>query len=600
MDLHYSNRRAFGLSLPEVLGKFYNAEELWGIACEQVYPLLGQSQPDKKPKKSILIEKLLEVFLNADALQSLLDSLPDEVYATLKQLVWGGDQELESLEAELDFEITQKRTVKPRYHYEEESVRVSLKAGYRWTVLEEQDSYSYRSDNRVVVRLPPAVRSRFKECMPKPPGYNLEPLDSLPEGLKTFRCDDTLAEDLRIVSDYIARGHLEYTKAEAIKKPCIRALEKLTEGGEFFPADKSSTKLPLLRHELLVNIVASTGESLRGIMLEDPPAPERLLRPLCSALFRQPEWFLEYVLTHLSAGSTDDGKEAVAFLKALFSRLSDEHWISMKNLESYVNYRELDINPVSCHRCFVNIEPDMDGYYYRSKVEVDRSNGWDLIIVPLLKGTAFLLAALGFAEIAYSAPPRHSEWTRKSEIFLTPYDGCLAIRLTPVGAYVFGLTEEVELKVSQHARAEILLNPQRLTAICRNIDPITEMSLLEFMEKVSEGCYRMTRQTLLRGCSSSSQVVKRVEQFKVQISNNLPELWDHFLNHVIETAGALTPKKGYTVYELGDSPELRRLFISDPILREKVLKVEGMRLAIEKGDVSAVSRRLNVLGYLMQ
>lgn len=601
MNLHYSNRKAFEMSLPEVLEKFYNAGTLWGIACEQVYPLLRQPPPDKKPKKAVLIELLLDdVLKSEETLQALFKAMPDEVYTTLKQLVWDGDMELNSLESDLGFEITEKKTVKPRYHYERETVCFSLKPGYWWMVLEEEASYSYRSDARVIVRLPPAIRSRFKECMPTPPGYNLEPLPEPPKGLNTFRCDETLAEDLRIVSDYIARGHLEYTKAEAIKKPCIRALEKLTEGNEFFPDNKSSAKLTLLRHELLINIIASTSEGLRQTMLQDPPDPEKLLRPLCSALFSHPEWFHEYVLTHLSGGSVYHGKEAVGYLKALLSRLSDDHWISMNNLESYVNYRELDINPVSCHRCYVSIEPYTEGYYRRSRVEVDRSNGWDLIIVPLLKGTCFLLAALGLAEIAYSAPPKHPKWRRKSEIFLTPFDGCAAVRLTPLGAYTFGLTDEVELKTSRHARPEIMLNPQRLTAICRNIDPITEMSLLEFMEKVSEGCYRMTRQTLLRGCSSSSNVAKRVKQFKAQISSNLPELWINFLDETVATAGALRPQAHYTVYELTDNPELRRLFISDPILSEKALKVEGMRVAIEKADVPAISRRLNTLGYLMQ
>ena len=62
MKLHYSNKRAFKLSLPEVLETFYNADELWGIACEQVYPFSDQPQPDKKPKKTVLIELLLNIF----------------------------------------------------------------------------------------------------------------------------------------------------------------------------------------------------------------------------------------------------------------------------------------------------------------------------------------------------------------------------------------------------------------------------------------------------------------------------------------------------------------------------------------------------------
>jgi hypothetical protein len=601
MEIQYSNRNAFLKSLPDVLERFYTADELWGILRDQLYPSLGQLEPDQRPKKAGMIELLLELFSSPESMQALFKVMPPDFYATLEQLVWDGDQLLQQLETTLGFEISNKRTVKNQYREHLEHVEFSRKKEHWWIVFEREESHSFRSgDDRVIVRLPPAVRSKFRQYMSRPAGYNLEPIDSPAEGLSTFRCDDTLAEDLRVVSDYIARGHLEYTKSEAIKKPCIRTLEKLTEGGEFFPGEKSSTKLPLLRHELLTNIVASTGASLRKAMLEDPPDPEDLLRPLYAELFRRPDWFLEYVLTHLSGASVYQAKEAIENLKAVFSLLSSEHWISYKNLENYVNYRDIDLNPISFFRCSVSIEPITQGYYTRSKIEVDSSNGWELIIVPLIQGTAFLLAALGLAEIAYAAPPRHPQWTRKSEIFLTPYDGFAAIRLTPLGAYAFGQTDEVELKTSQHERVEILLNPQRLTAICRNIDPITELSLLEFMEKVSAGCYRMTRQTLLRGCSTSKDVGKRVDQFKAQIACDLPELWTRFLDETEETAGALRSKTRYTVYELSDNRELRRLFISDPILREKALKVEGMRVAIEKADVAAITRRLSSLGYLMQ
>ena len=172
MNLHYSNRRAFEKSLPEVLEQFYDAETLWEIACEQVYALVGEPQPYKQPKKGLLIELLLDVFKSDETLEALLRSMPDEVYTTLKQLAWDGDQEQETLESGLGVEMTYRKTVLPMDYYEYESAPILLKAGYEWLALDE-DSSSARSDARVMVRLPPAVRSRFRECMPKPFGYDV-------------------------------------------------------------------------------------------------------------------------------------------------------------------------------------------------------------------------------------------------------------------------------------------------------------------------------------------------------------------------------------------------------------------------------------------
>lgn len=599
MELHYSNRNSFSKPLHEVLEKFYPAEEIWGILCGIILPAKGHKPPERRPKKVIMVEQLLETFAYDDTMQAFFKSMPANLRAAIEELVWSGDCWLDKFEETLGFSVAERRTVKPKYHYDRERTEVFRTPGFWFIIFDLGDAY-YNHTDRITVHLPPALRSLFRQHMPKPRGYNLEPLDAPPEGVQIYRCDDTLAEDLRIVADYIARGHLQFTKSEAIKKPCIRAIEKLTGGSEFFPGDKSSTKLPLVRHELFVNIVASTGATLRNAMLQDPLDPEALLRPLVDTLFQHPDWLHEYVLTHISGGDAYHGKEAAGRLREIFSALSADHWISAGNLESYVNYREIDIDPVPHSRCYVSTERAANDDYSNSRVEIDHSTGWELLAVPLLQGTAFMLAALGLAEIAHTAPPLHEHYRRKGETFLTPYDGFIGIRLTPLGAYAFGHVDEVELKAEDRERAEIILNPSRLTATCRNIDPVTELSLLDYMEKVSEGCYRLTRQSLMRGCTSASDVRKRTNEFKRHIVADPPPFWNDFLEETATTAVALRKNSGYVLYELADSPQLRHLLVSDPVLRGKILKVEGMKTAIAKADLPAVVRRLAALGHLIQ
>jgi hypothetical protein len=47
-----------------------------------------------------------------------------------------------------------------------------------------------------------------------------------------------------------------------------------------------------------------------------------------------------------------------------------------------------------------------------------------------------------------------------------------------------------------------------------------------------------------------------------------------------------------------DEDEIRRLFASDPVLREIVLKVEGLRIAVRQGDLKKLAKRLEQFGYL--
>ena len=78
---------------------------------------------------------------------------------------------------------------------------------------------------------------------------------------------------------------------------------------------------------------------------------------------------------------------------------------------------------------------------------------------------AFLLASLGFLEIAYNAPDGHSKWRLDSQMFLTPFDGLEAVRLTPVGAFAFGHSKELPLTVSEQPKCQVHLHPDRLLAL---------------------------------------------------------------------------------------------------------------------------------------
>ena len=110
----------------------------------------------------------------------------------------------------------------------------------------------------------------------------------------------------------------------------------------------------------------------------------------------------------------------------------------------------------------------------------------------------------------------------------------------------------------------------------------------------------MTRQSLLRGCRSARDVAERIEHFKNRIPAEIPPLWQKFFDDIVGDCVALEKRPGYVFYRLADNPELRRLFLSDPVLRKLSIKTAGPGVAIKKDDVSLVSRRLAALGYLMQ
>lgn len=104
------------------------------------------------------------------------------------------------------------------------------------------------------------------QLVPPPPGFELLPLDSVPDAAHSrYSCEQKAMADLRLVAEYIAQGHLKYTKSEQVAMPSLKILRQMTGGPEFFDAPADSD-LALLRTRLLVGGTAFAGEKERENM----------------------------------------------------------------------------------------------------------------------------------------------------------------------------------------------------------------------------------------------------------------------------------------------------------------------------------------------
>ena len=597
-------RRIHNHSLLELIEKHYTSKELTPIYTDILLPSQNRTRdPDIRVTKKLFIEEFSAVFNDPVKGKAFFNTMSNPLKKAIAFLTWNTEEELYSLECHLGYDLTE---INRDATYRQDPV--FFKKGIHWLMLIKDSYYAtYESDEawkaNTLIALPAALRQWFQTILPKPAGYHLEPIETLPKSdtdtTRTYRCDETIIEDFRVTADYILRGNLKFTKTESISKPCIRAIEKLTEGGEFFPKDEPlNKKLSLLRHEILTGILSVIAEKRLEEMRKDTPNPQIILRELLDSLFGHSEWIHEFILTHLKEtyGSTHQ-TDAATQLAELFRSCDTEGWITIQNLAFHIQYQNIDIEILS--RCTTRLK-QLDRYYtHQETIDITPYTVFQFYALPLLHGFPFLLAALGLAEIAYTTPPPNEHYQRGANSFITPFDGFIAIRLTPLGNYAFRKTDEIKLKKTEKKRAEITLNPQRLTVTCRNVDPVTELALLEFMEKHSPGCYRLTRNTFMKGCATLRDVQGRIEQFKRNITAELPPLWKTFFSEIEESAVALKAKSGYKIYQLAHSPELKAMFSTDPFLIKKTTKVAGLQIAIHKKELPAVTKHLKTLGYLI-
>ncbi len=605
MYLEHWNIRKFESSLEEALTHCYSVQEIGVLYNDILLPARGQKPLLKIPRKGSMVRELVQTLNSIADGRRFFEACSPNLRSVLGVLAWDGDLPLEQLEKMVGFPISAVETVKPTHRYERERFSVNILPEFLAVALAPGNPWDYgaaSSKAQLVARLPPALRSCLRKVMPPPAGYDFEPVEQPPEGALTYRCDETVQEDLRMVADYINRGHLQRLGSGKIKKSCVRALCEMTRGGEFFCAAATPKSLEFLRTTLFADLLAGADGEIRKAMVAEPPDPEVIFRGFLATTLKNSPFVHAHLLSHIK--SFNPFCEYLAAtpknLWAIFCRMSSTGWVTVENLLKYQDYREIPLDFIRNPYCSVTV--DLAGgagsYRRRQRLNLLPANQKDFLITPMLQGMAFLLAAMGFAEIAYTVP-KNPRWQRGGEDFLTFWDGLCAVRLTPLGAYAFKQTDALVLSAAPRKRAEIFLNPNRLTVTSRNIDPVTELTLLDFMEKLCDGCYRMTRKSFLRGCTTDDYVQRRINQFKANIAGDPPPVWQKFLDQLSGGVVALRCRSSYKVYALTDTPELRRLFATDPVLKKKTLKVEGLSVAITKKELPAVAQRLAEFGYLL-
>jgi hypothetical protein len=555
------------------------------------------------PTKPVLVALLSWVFGHPPLGRLFVENLPARSRALLQVLAWTPSANLAAVEAQLGFEIVDQvpnPTVRRYQPYE-------VAADYRLAFLvnERGDSWYYYSPDLkaqkkdFALMIPPIIRKAIKGCLPYPAGYELTPAESLPTpGSSRYTCEDAVLHDLRVAAAFVTQGQAKFTKSERVTMGSVKVLGALLKGGEFFPDSKNS-ELAVVRTRLLANALASADRKAIEAMLNAPgePAP---LKELLARVLRDHILLHEELLPHLPLSRNrwlDYSPAQVQRLPAFFRAIPTDLWVSCSNIETFHRLRELTPTVFETVSAPLHAKVVTEASSWRFTGLNTASVSWDLVSFPLLKGFAFFLAALGLAEIEYDLPS-HPDYRTPGEAYLTPFDGLRLVRLTPMGAYVLGSAQSLELKCNLPARSMVALDPVRLMATCDQPDPLTGMALSKLFEEIAPGCHLLTAKSLLGGCKHRDDLEERIQIFRKSIAASPPPNWELFFAKIRSRIAPLSLETGYVVLKVAGDEDLRRLLASEPTLRELVLKVEGMRIAVQRADLKRLGKRLEHFGYL--
>ena len=330
------------------------------------------------------------------------------------------------------------------------------------------------------------------------------------------------------------------------------------------------------------------------------PAPETYheqLRWLFTNADKLAPYLVAMLLPHIKGlrkAMTDDNKVPDLFHHfCQWMHEESERWVSIHDIFLKVYYLEEDQTPAYI---------DTLGFWpFDQKAEVEIVNEFSNKKIAAdsfasefgytsLQAIAFMLASLGMAELALSPLHRND----------SPFAQACYVRLTPLGRYALGETDEYEPPEEDHV-AYFELDPDRL--IIRSLvepNPYAQL-LLDTSTAISRNRFETSAQSFLAHCANRSDVEEKIGIFQQFISSELPPLWKRFFDSLLQHCNPLIKEKSdYLFYRLSpDNADLIRLLASDPVLRSLFVRAEGHLILVRKNDHKKFIDELKKHGYLL-
>jgi hypothetical protein len=599
--------------IEELLLNTYNADALRKIYRHYLRGLLNAEEfpegdlPSNKQKKTDIAWAVSRAYADSTLMQEFLTLLSEDVTNVLNMLVWeGGECDTEILEK--TFQVAVMKDVDG---YQYGSAVNDIHNAYSIFLVRREYRYDYgygrRRENpyRYYLSLPDQLRILFKNYLPPPPEYDLMPVASPEKTQFLYEDADRILQQLPLFYSYIEQGNLKMSKNGAkVLKTSVRQMVKYCRIHEFYEDNKKD--IDFLRTNLLIDFcrkvtpdepVESSPESLRS-----------LFRKFWDVVDYYGSYELSDLLSHLQgrhhANYYNDRaeKRVRATLQTLLQSLPVKTWFAVEPLLQYCLYRDLsleiiDKSSAKRYLFFRKASPGRQDYYYDNKTYVTHGIYREALLLPFLKGVMFLLATFGLVDITYDLP-KNTVLQQTNKSYLSVFDGLRYIRLTPLGAYVLGVTDAYDVTIEEET-ANVILDEKRLLMMLDGRDRLKGLILEKMADRISDTCYKVSYQSFLKDCTSKQDIEKKIKLFHAHITAKPPQIWQEFLRDVLAKINPFSAQPSMTVYKLEPNKELTDLVARDNMLKKYILKAEAYHIVIESKHLSKVKKRLEEFGYFI-
>ena len=228
-------------------------------------------------------------------------------------------------------------------------------------------------------------------------------------------------------------------------------------------------------------------------------------------------------------------------------------WVRFDDLKRYMiaSYQTFE---VSRHPENLYISESGYGHLY------DAGGSWSLLETAYMRCLLFEYAAtLGLLDVAYINPydaPRDdwsNFWGTDNLSFLSRYDGLLAIRLTPLGAFCLGFEATYEAAaITTETTLRVLPNLD-IVMTGQPLNPGEKLMMETFTLKTSDAVWKLDRDAVLKA-AAEGRSVKEFQDFLIQTSaHELPETVKLFFRDCLSRSDSLQDQGLARLIECADA-----------------------------------------------
>ena len=483
------------------------------------------------------------------------------------------------------------------YYYYSDKI-VWNKREYGWFRTEsfrsaEVGRYGYR-DYESYITISPAIHALFLPLF-FPEAFDQEVgLNELPEGhYRTLLFETDSQAHYQLFCGLYQQGEFPLKKKGVGTADMKRAQKKLALA-EFFPGDTTEFRANL-RAFSYISLLTLAKQYL---VKESNPTYEDTLRYLFSEFSRLHFWLINLLYPHIKGlrqQMTNYGRHSkLCNIMFTWLREEPERWVSIRDIFLKIYGIENGENS-SRFTTLVFFPKDEQSNTqmtneYSNKTIAANNYAMEFGYTGL-QTCAFLMASVGAAEIAINEDINDG---------LSPFESLEFIRLTPLGRYALGLTDDYEAP-EQEDMAYFELDPERL--IIRSLvepNPYAQL-LMDTSQPISKNRFETSALSFLSSCHTKADVESKIKIFRQFISSDLPPLWEQFFQSLLQHCNPLKEDNtNYKRYVLDpQNRDLIQLVTTDPVLRQLVIRAEGYRIMVKNDDLKKFETQLKKHGYLL-